>query len=203
MEQDKTILCRKQFWGWSRASRGHEGKDDNFICLFSQITEYLKENFSKHRISCARDREPGSSWPCSTLTSAELSKHNDNKPEKCYPFTLTLPGDKSSVIPCPKQDVGADALLNSLSSFPCCPDQYSCCSFTCLELLDKESSETLPGHQLWGGSDVCRRCDLCRRKGDTRNRDTKARDCPALSAGFFKQQLQDQVTTTKLKGFAT
>lgn len=25
----------------------------------------------------------------------------------------------------------------------------------------------------------------------------------ALSAGFFKQQLQDQVTATKLKGFAT
>lgn len=95
-------------------------------------------------------------------------------------LTLTISGAKSLVIPCSNQNVGADAPLNSLYSSPCCPDQYSCCSFAFFKLHDKGKQRNFTWTPaLAGGSDVCRHCDLCRGKGDTRNRDTKARDCPA------------------------
>lgn len=39
-----------------------------------------------------------------------------------------------------------------------------------LSSVTRHSSETLPGHWLRGGSDACRRRDLCTRKGDTSTR---------------------------------
>ena len=67
------------------ARKGYEGKDNNFFCLFPQITEYFKGEFSKCKIR--RTREAGSSLPCSTPTGLALCRQytmpRDNKPEIC------------------------------------------------------------------------------------------------------------------------
>lgn len=96
--------------GLERGNQGLRGKDDNFLCSLRSlsISRIVKDDFSKHKISCIRDRASGSSWRCNTLTSVELCSQyrmpHDNKPEKRYAFTLslTLPGDKSLVSPHPK-----------------------------------------------------------------------------------------------------
>lgn len=51
--------------------------------------------------------------------------------------------------------MGADALLNPLYSFPCCPDQYSCCSFTCFELHDKGEQGNFTWTPAQGGDQMC------------------------------------------------
>lgn len=210
-EWDK-INGTKQFCTGNKSGAGAgqagamRGKMTTIFTFFSQITEYFKDDFSKHRISCTRDREPGSSWPCNTLTSVELSSQYTMKMSQ---KNVTIHPDSSRwqilIDPLFEAKCGSRCsfkLTFFLSMLPWSIQLLFIYLFgapwqgrAAKLYLDTSSGGIRCVQVLWSMQEE--------RGHQGQGHKNKGLPSQALSTGFFKQQPQDQVTRTKLKGVAT
>lgn len=165
MEKDKAILCRRLERGQGRAIR--EKRTTWFACLFPQITT------SRERISSAKFPVPANLSPachmvlqpalrCTDSTWCRVTANQKNaKPKTCPQSHTQADSSRWQTLthsdPLSKWQRGsrcffkATVLLHTqLRSI-----QLLFIYFVVSSSVTRYSSETLPGHQLYGGSDVC------------------------------------------------